>query len=137
MHEWLYTDKELYEPLSAKTMKNPVDIKARIVQHAASLAKDKALLYQFIKKAEKESCMFIPVVCRLQDLESKLSKSIYSTEAKRIYAQKPSLFFLLLTKDQDMINKEVEEKNTTSAIFQPKTARPSCTNIVRLATSTC
>lgn len=110
MNEWLYTDDELFKPFSTNCKPQMVNTKAKIAKHAASLAKDKALLYQFIKKAEKENTILHPVVYRLQDLATKLLKSIYSKEAKRIYAQKPSLFFLLLTKDQDMINQEIEEK---------------------------
>lgn len=109
MKEWLYTDQELFEYLSntSNTQKKLVDAKARIARHAAKRAKDKALLYKFIKKAEKEHALFSTAVLRLEKLESKLTESIYSIEAKRIYAQNQSLYFLLLTKDQEMIDKEV------------------------------
>lgn len=112
MNEWLYADLELYSPISNNDnlQRNIVETKANIARHAAKHAKDKALLYQFIKYAEKENTMFFPVTYRLQRLEGKLIESIYSIEAKRIYAQNNSLFFLLLTKDQEMISKEVEKK---------------------------
>lgn len=112
MNEWLYADLELYAPISNNDnlQRNIVEAKANIARHAAKHAKDKALLYQFIKYAEKENTMFFPVIYRLQRQEGKLIESIYSIEAKRIYAQNNSLFFLLLTKDQEMISKEVEKK---------------------------
>lgn len=102
MKEWLYNDEELDYSISTP-LKNSIWKKEHIVAHYACSAKDKSLLLQEIILAEKNNRMLKPVMRRLQDLKQRLIMSIYGLEAKRIFEENRSLFFLLLSKDQSMI----------------------------------
>lgn len=102
MKEWLYADEELRYSISTP-LKNSIWKKEHIVAYHACWAKAKPLLLQEIILAEKNNRMLKPVMLRLQDLKQKLIMSIYGLEAKRIFEESPSLFFLLMSKDQSLI----------------------------------
>lgn len=102
MKEWLYDDEELDNFLTAP-FKISIWKKERIVSHYACLAKDKPLFLKEIIQAEKSNRMFPPVIQRLQDVKQKVFMSIHSLEAKRIFEETNSPFFILMSKDLNAI----------------------------------